>query len=477
MNNIPMQPPPEIDPLPHDELSERHLLGALLLDPETIWDIAALVSDKDFYFQKHVFVYQALAHVAERGTDTSNIIAVSNELKRAGHEIITGGFAFLSALIEETQGPAYAMTTARIVVDNATRRRVIKTATNALQDSYNAEKEIDDTIDAAMSSLQGFGVGGEIKSAADVSRQVIATAEHFYENRLEPGEVRGIDTGWESINRLTGGWGPGLYVLLGVPHSGKSYFCLHAAQNVAAAGGRALFFSLEMSAAQLLTRLCTSHARVTSMDYRAGNFSEAQLRKMQARQKEIEGWRLDFIDDTNSAGTIFSTVRQEMRGPNPPDLVVIDYFNLVEPSSGGKRRESANWEMIALSRGMKNLAQKTQCSLLTPIQVSAKAIAVRDNKRPQKSDAYGSSGPEQDSDVIFAIYQDSMYYQDANGKRQAGHGRNEHLMEIAKLKDRPNGGAGQFSNQVLVFTEHGALLDADARTLSDYQDYLNERRR
>ena len=462
--------------LPNDELAERHLLGALLLDPETIWDIAALVSDEDFYFQKHVFVYQALARVAERGTDTSNIIAVTNELKRAGHEVITGGFAFLSALIEETQGPAYATTAALIVVDNATRRNVIKAATNALQDSYNAEKPVDDTIDAALRSLQGFGVGGEIKSASDVSQQVIATAEHFYENRLGPGQVRGIDTGWDSINRLTGGWNPGLYVLLGVPHSGKSFLCLHAAQNVAAAGGRALFFSLEMSAELLVTRLCTSHARVTSMDYRAGNFSEAQLCKMQARQKEIEDWRLDFVDDANSSGTIFSTVRREMRGPHPPNLVVIDYFNLLV--GGGERRyESANWEMIALSRSMKNLAQKTQCPLLVPIQVSAKAIAVRSNKRPQKSDTYGSSGPEQDADVMLTIYQDSMYYQDANGKRQARRGRNEHLLEVSKVKDRTSGGAGQFSNQMLLFTEHGALLDADAQTVVDYREYLNERNR
>lgn len=481
MNNIPPEPESptqnEIDPLPHDELAERYLLGALLLDQDTIWDIGAIVKTDDFYFQKHRFVYAALIHVAERGTDTSNIIAVEHELQRAGHEDITGGFPFLSRLIEETQGPAYAMTAAGIIVDKATRRRVIDTSTRALQDSYNDEKPVDDTVDAALSSLQGFGIGGEIKSAADVSKEVIETAEYFYENRLEAGQVRGLDTGWQSINKLTGGWNPGLYILLGVPHSGKSYFCLHAAQNVAARGERALFFSLEMSAELLVTRLCTSHARITSMDYKAGDFTELQLQRMQARQKEIEGWQLDFVDDTDSIGTIFSTVRREMRGPKPPALVVIDYFNLLVGSGTGKRYESQNWAMIALSRGMKNLAQKTQCPLLTPIQVSEKAIAMRGNKRPQKNDGYGSSGPEQDADVMLTIYQDSMYFQDAQGKREQGYGRNESLLEVAKVKDRLGGGAGQFSNQVLAFTPYGALLDVDDRTLADYRGYLNERER
>ena len=105
--------------------------------------------------------------------------------------------------------------------------------------------------------------GGELKHAPDVVEDVFAEFERNVAEPLKPGQVRGVDTGWLDLNTSLGGWKPGLYVVLGEPHVGKSFFAIHAAANVAEHGGRALMFSLEMTAAQLIRRLCLAYAGIS----------------------------------------------------------------------------------------------------------------------------------------------------------------------------------------------------------------------
>jgi len=294
--------------------------------------------------------------------------------------------------------------------------------------------------------------GGAIQHAADVASNIWDKAQAYAAEPLEPGQVRGLDTGWRDLNDKLGGWKPGLYTVLGEPHVGKSFFTLTAAQNVAAQGKRALVFSLEMTADQLIERLALAEARLDRHDYEAGRIPDAAWSKFAERIGEISGWDLDIVDDQESASAITSTIHRECRGDNPPALVAIDYLGLVVTDYRGENR---NEELSTLLRNFKRLSATCQIPLIVPHQISDKAIEHRTDKRPKKSDGYGSGGIAQHSDVILGLYQEALHTESPE---------NENALEVIKLKDRLSGGADPYVRVVLTFEPTGGLRD---RTYQD----------
>ena len=268
--------------------------------------------------------------------------------------------------------------------------------------------------------------------------------ESYIGNPIKAHEVRGVDTGWKDINLMLGGWKPGLYVVLGEPHVGKSWFVLTAAMKVAQQGKRALLFSLEMKAIQLVRRLCLQHAGITQQHYDRGDVTTEQVAKFQEMEAQIYDWNLDIADSMSSASVIFSTIHREMRSDNPPAFIAIDYLGLIETTYG---KENTNWEMIALTRALKNMSRQLQVPIVVPHQISDKAIAARANKRPTLSDGYGSGGTAQDADVELGLYPPFKY----------GEGR-QYTLWVFNLKDRL-GGATAPEPIELTFTKTGKLED------------------
>jgi replicative DNA helicase len=260
--------------------------------------------------------------------------------------------------------------------------------------------------------------------------------------------VRGLDTGWIDLNAKLGGWKPGLYVVLGEPHVGKSWFALEAAQNVAARGQRALVFSLEMTAEQLVRRLCLSYAGIPQRNYDLGRVTDEQAVAFYNRQAEIATWNLDIADDMDSAAEIFSTIHRECRGANPPAFIAIDYLGLIATEGD---EENQNYRLAALLRGMKKLSNTYQVPLMVPHQISDKALQGRQDKRPKKSDGYASGGISQHADVILGLYRDELHNENSP---DAG------VLEVIVLKDRLGGESDPFTSVPLVFAKTGGLRDA-----------------
>ena len=217
--------------------------------------------------------------------------------------------------------------------------------------------------------------------------------------------------------------------------------------NVAMQGKRALLFSLEMKAVQLVRRLCLSHARISQRSYDLGRISPDQAALFTEMEGIVSEWNLDIADDMSKASSIFSTIHREMRGDNPPAFIAIDYLGLIDTNYN---RESTNWEMIALTRALKNMARQLQVPIVTPHQVSDKTIMGRGDKRPQMSDGYGSGGISQDADVVLGLYRPEMH---------DGQPHEAHRMEVALLKDRLGGAANPNAPVMLVFAETGGLID------------------
>jgi replicative DNA helicase len=441
MNTVPAKT------VPYNIEAEEAVLGAALIDPQTIWTIAPVLQPKDFYLQKHQWIYEAMLALSERG-ERLDFILLTTELEKARRLEAVGSAAYISQLSMSTASFTNALAYAGRIVEASQRRELLNLVSELARRAYNETVPVDETLNYALMQLQQHGRAGALVDICDVINDVHEKFTHNLENPLAPGEVRGIDTGWIDINNALGGWSPGFYVVLGEPHVGKTWFVLQAAAKVAQKGGRVLFFSLEMTAAQLALRLCLSYAGITKRGFESGRMDEKQQRLFVEAEAKIHDWDLRISDDMDNAAQIFSTIHREMRGDNPPQMVVIDYLGLMTTEY---KAESTNWEMIALTRGLKNLSRQLQVPIITPHQVSDKATAARNNHRPQKSDGYGSGGPSQDADVLLGLYRESLH---------SDNPENPNTLEVIVLKDRLGGEAAPNKSIPLRFLPTGALVDA-----------------
>jgi len=441
MNTIPPQT------IPYNIEAEQAVLGAAIIDPQTIWTIAPVLQPKDFYLQKNAWVYESMRAITERG-EPLDFVTITSELHSLGHLEQIGGAAYITELTAACPSFVNALAYAGQVVDKSQRRAGLALVSEMARRFYNESLKVDETLNYAMAQLQAQGRGGELVAARDVINDVHDEFTHNLENPIEHGEVRGLDTGWIDINNALGGWRPGLYVVLGEPHVGKTWFVLQAAAKVAQRGHRALVFSLEMTAVQLIRRLCLAYSDISQRAFDTGHLSPRKQEMFIDAEAKIHDWDLRISDDIDNAGAIFATIHREMRGPEPPEFVVIDYLGLMTSEYGA---ENTNWEMIALTRGLKNLSRQLQVPIVTPHQISDKKIDSRQNKRPLKSDGYGSGGPSQDADVILGLYRESQHNENSE---------NENELDVIVLKDRLGGEAAPHRSIPLRFAPTGALLDA-----------------
>ena len=368
--------------------AEQAVLGSMLIDPEAIWQVAPVLRVDDFYENRHRQIYKAIQELGDRGL-TVDFVTLMQELNTLGIADGVGGGVYLSQLISGTPSSMNAMSYAGQIIEAARRRKGLDILGEISRRFYNAKEDIDGTITWAINALQEQGRGGDLVRACEIIGGVYDEMERNVENPLEDGPVRWLDTGWRDLNTALGGWKPGFYVTLGEPHVGKSWELLWAAANVAGQGKRVLFFSLEMRALDLMRRLCLAHSRLSQRNYDLGRMTHDQIALFTDMQARIGDWNLDISDEMEHAGKIIATIHREMRSDNPPDFIAIDYLGLITTEYG---EENRNYELIALTRGLKNLARRLQVPIATAHQISDKAVDSRANKRPMKSDGYSTGG-------------------------------------------------------------------------------------
>lgn len=433
--------------MPADVTAEQAVIGSILIDPECVWRVRGDLAPTDFYEAKNAVIYRALLALADNGQPL-DVVTLSGELRDAGFWKGNGLSGYVNQMIETTVSAINVQAYTERVLESSRRRHLLTVAGEIARRAHDHNEDTDMTLTWMVEEARNHGRGGVLKTAMQVSGAVFDELEYNAAHPLDPGQVRGIDMGWIDLNGRLGGWKPGLYIVLGEPHVGKSFFALLAAANVAEQGKRVLLFSLEMAAKQLVRRLILSHAQVTHADYDLGRIPPDKWPVISERIGQISSWNLDIVDDLETASSIFATIYRESRGPNPPALVVIDYLGLVVSDYN---RESVNYEIGALLRAMKRVADACQVPLLVPHQISDKSIEGRENKRPRKSDAYGTGGASQHADVILGLYRDDLHNEASSTKG---------VMEVIVLKDRLSGQADPYTSVNLIFEPTGALRDA-----------------
>lgn len=396
-------PPQNID-------AEKSLLGAVLIDEDTLANVSELVKPKDFYDKNHEMIYDGMLRLYEKHKPV-DMLTLTDELKRKDHLSLVGGSAYLSELTNYVPTAAHAEAYADLVSQKAVRRRLIKASGDISEMGYDEDSDVQELLSKAESEL--FNVSDqslkqELTSIESVLTDSFDRMEELHQNK---GAIRGIRTGYRDLDNMTAGLQRSdLIILAARPAMGKTTLVTNLAYNVATIEQKAvLFFSLEMSKEQLVDRMLADAAGVDSWNIRTGNLSDDDFSKITDAMGEMAEAPI-YIDDKPGLSVLeMRTKARRIAHEQELGLIVVDYLQLMQGS--GRHDGNRVQEVSEISRGLKLVARELNVPVIALSQLS-RSVENRQPPIPQLSDLRESGSIEQDADIVSFIYRPGYYEPD-----------------------------------------------------------------
>jgi replicative DNA helicase len=393
-------PPQNID-------AEKSLLGAVLIDEETLADISEHVSPKDFYDKRHATIFGAMMRLYEHHRPV-DLLTLTDELKKKDELDAIGGSAFLTELTNYVPTAAHAEAYAEMVSQKAVRRRLIKASAEISEMGFDEDTTTQELLEKAEAEL--FSVSDQSLKQDLVSLESILTDsfDRLEELHRNKGALRGVRTGYRDLDNMTAGLQRSdLIILAARPAMGKTTLVTNLAYNVATIAKQSvLFFSLEMSKEQLVDRMLSDASGVDSWNIRTGNLSDEDFSKLSEAMGEMAEAPI-YIDDTPGLSVLEMRTKARRAAHDAPlGLIIVDYLQLMQ--AAGRSDGNRVQEVSEISRGLKLIARELNVPLIALSQLS-RSVESRSPQIPQLADLRESGSIEQDADIVMFIYREAYY--------------------------------------------------------------------
>ena len=424
--------------IPHNFEAEQALLGAILINNEAYHRVSEFLRKEHFFDPVHGRIFESAARLIERH-QIANPVTLKNVFE--GDEALAdvGGAKYLARLAASAVTVINARDYGRTVFDLHLRRRLVALSEEIREGAISPDVETtaNQQIEAAEQHLFDLATTGEYEGGfrefTEVLTRAIEMAEAAYKRE---GRLTGTTTGFADMDRMLGGLqASDLVVLAGRPSMGKTALATNIAYNASrlcryeidesgqktvADGAVVGFFSLEMSAEQLATRILAEASGVSSDRIRKGELSDADFQKVVEANQELA--RLPFfIDDTPALSVAqLRTRARRLKRQHALSLIVVDYLQLLRPVAS-RPNDNRVQEISEITRGLKALAKELNVPVLALSQLS-RAVEQREDKRPQLADLRESGSIEQDADVVMFIYREEYYLE----RQQPEEGTDKH---------------------------------------------------
>lgn len=385
--------------LPNNKEAERYIIGSVLTDNELMDNN---LTAEDFYVMEHRFIFEAMEnlHKSNKLIDPVTLMDVLKGNDSITFQYLTG---FIDAIVTTHQFDYYV----KIVKEQAAKRKLIKISDTIKEMSFTGNEELSDIISQCTKDIQALDIV-ETESINFVPDLVDGVIEKI-KAANKSGCIAGLKTGFHDLDRLTGGWQPGRYYILGArPKMGKtSLFCQIA--ETAANQKPTIIFSLEMSKEELIKLLIYQNSKIDSMLEQNGELTQSQFKTMQEVAKAMKHKNLYIDDKSRDIQQIRASIKQiqkdlDQKNRGKLGLIVVDYVQMLH----GDKKLSRNYQLEEISRGLKEIAKDNQLCVLALSQLSREVDNRRDNK-PLPSDLRDSGSFEQDCDGLMLMYRDSYY--------------------------------------------------------------------
>ena len=319
---------------PHSVEAEQAVLGGLMLDPNA-WDaVADIVVAPDFYRRDHRLIFEAIIEVVEtRGS--CDAVTISEHLERKGRLEEIGGLAYLGTIARDTPSAANVRAYAEIIRERSILRQLVSAgaeiAASATDGRGRAAHELVDEAERRVFAIAERGSRGRSGFVAvrDILPQTIDRLDTLHQN---PGEMRGVPTGFTQLDRKTTGLQPGdLVVVAGRPSMGKSTLAVNIAEFAAIEKGvSAAIFSMEMSAEQLTLRMISSLGRVNQTHLRTGQFTDEDWSRIQGAMSQLSGAPIYLDESPGLTPTELRARARRLKRERGLGLVIVDYLQLMQ---------------------------------------------------------------------------------------------------------------------------------------------------
>jgi replicative DNA helicase len=415
---------------PHDIEAEKAVLSAILLDNDAIHAVVTEVREEDFYHPSHQILYRSMVRLRD-DNEPVDLTTLSAYLKGESLLDSIGGPIALVEIADYEATPANIIHYAKIVRDRAIKRSLIATATEIVALGYDHGESADFLLDEAESKIFGLSTEKASTSLSSISVEMHDAVNHIDMLMNRGGEITGLSTGYEDLDKMTGGLqGGDLFILAARPSMGKTALALNVGRNVAVDGNKNVaVFSLEMTTRSLVMRMLSSEAQVDFGLFRSGLIStdaHSRLMASAGRLAEANLW----IDDTGAASVLEMRAKcRRLHSQHGLDFVIVDYLQLAR---GDRNIHSREQEISEISRGLKGLAKELDIPVMALSQLNRGPETRKEDKRPMLADLRESGAIEQDADIIAFIYRDIVYNKETEFENLAE-------LIIAKQRNGPTG--------------------------------------
>lgn len=396
----------------HEE-AEVACLGSMILDATVIPDVMAILGDGyAFFIEKHRAIYEAIVWLSGQSGEI-DIVRLHARLQESNLLQDVGGVDYLVMLAESVPSAKSAPYYAKIIKDARVRFDCYQAIIEAAVGITETPKEIESVVGALEAAL----VNRRAEAAEDKPESIGDIADREAMRAVNGGIAVGIPTGFEEVDRITGGLNMAEVVVVAArPSVGKTAVALAVANHVASHGIGVLFFSIEMSKTMIGHRILSYMTKINMVDIRNSNLDEQRKQDLIEASGNLKGMPLYVDGQASSPSMIRARIRQEL-AKHEVKLVIIDYLQLMQSDAKKEGYGTRDNEVGTMSRAIKMMAREFNLAVILLSQLNRGAES-REGNKPRLSDLRESGSIEQDADSVWLLHQDDYYHRhDPNYER------------------------------------------------------------
>jgi len=412
---------------------EEAVLGALMLEKNALTAVIDILHTEAFYKEAHQKIFKVI-HDLFHKAEPIDILTVTHALKKSGDLELVGGAFYITQLTNRIASAANIEYHARIILQKFIQRELIRISSETIKSAYEDTSDVLKMLDDVEKNLFSIAEGNIRRNCENMNSLITKAIREIEIASKQTQGITGVESGFTDLDRITAGWQKSdLIIVAARPGMGKTAFTLSLAANAALQFNRPVaFFSLEMSSVQLVNRLLSSQAEITSEAIRKGQLAEHQWQQLNSKIAPLSDAPI-FIDDTPALSVFELRAKcRRLVAEKKVQLIIIDYMQLMVAGTDN-RNGNREQEISTISRSLKAIAKELEVPIICLSQLS-REVEKRGtaSKRPQLSDLRESGAIEQDADMVMFIYRPEYYGMDVDDE---GHST-KNTAEIIIAKNR-----------------------------------------